>query len=230
MAHHAYGLFGMKAGIYTISYLIMGFVVSVYLSDAHNVRRCYSGFSNYFFIEIENDQLVVSNEEEYLAIHGSLDSFTGINISAWPQHNRGPLKEGFTFYVTTSFMSDPSSVRITDWGEHSEQQKQQAFDSAVEYAMVHPDFSWCRPSRLPKTVFYPFDAAKAGAGLLGALGLPALASWTLCFFAGARKESSIEYRREHSMCVHCAYSVKGLTTPICPECGQHHDTEISDQR
>jgi len=225
--HHAYRLFGMEKGNYIISYLIMSFVVVIFLSDSHNVRRCYNiGFNDSFFVETENDPLVVFDEEEFFAAYNSLDEFSGISIRARPRYNRGPLKEGFTFYSKNSFMTDHNSVWINDWGEHSEQQRQQAFDAAVVYAKGHAYYAEYRPGEPPKTVFYPAEAAKAGAGLVGAVGLPALVSWTLCFFARARKESSSAYRRENSMCIHCAYSVKGLTTPICPECGQHHNTEI----
>lgn len=31
--------------------------------------------------------------------------------------------------------------------------------------------------------------------------------------------------KTRGQCVNCKYSTKGLTTPICPECGQHHGME-----
>lgn len=217
----------MNKSVLIAAYGITTLVVILYLAAIQDVRRCYfSPYPNYLFVDISDAQYRVRNEQEYLLENESTDSFTGIAMYVSPRRTRGPMKEGFTFYYSTRFMSSISEVSIYDLGKHSQEEKQQAFEAAVEYAKSNPLYASYRPGEPASITFDKEDMFKCCIGVLTYLGLPLLITWILSQLIKSEQQKSWAYRRKHMQCVHCTYSIEGLGSHICPECGQLHGSSI----
>lgn len=168
----------MNKSILIAAYGIITLVVILYLAAIQDVRRCYRPLDP-LLIEKSGPEYIVQSEEEYLLEKESLDSFSGILMYLRPYRTRGPLKEGFTFYYGYRFMTSLSEVNVYDWGKHSQEEKQQAFDAAVEYAKSNPLYASYRPGEPASITFDKGDMVKCGIGVLTYLGLPLLITWIL---------------------------------------------------
>jgi hypothetical protein len=235
-AEDAYHFIGMKGARYILCYLIAIVVVAIFLDQAQNVRRCYFiGFEDSLYVDLSGPDIRVMNQDVFDRSEHTFDNFPGLIIVDRPNIDRGPLREGFTFYRTTSFMSELSDVRVFDLNDHTQQQIEDAYIAAVTYAKSDPYYAEYNPGDPPVTFYYPVEMIGAGLSLLGVVVVPALIARLIGYLAYENKLASASYRREHLMCVHCRYSIVGLDSPICPECGNFHTVphqplpESSDQ-
>lgn len=220
---NAYVINGMNKSLLIALYGIATFIVLAYLIDAQNIRRCWRvGFPSYIYVDIQGDEFIVQNEDEYLLEHETIDSFSGICLYVRPNRTRGPLKEGFTFYYSISIMASQSDVHIYDLGNHSNEDQQRAYQAALLYAKSHPLYAPYNPGEPGKIRYDPSQMFICGFGFASYLGLPPFITWLITWCVLSEQKNSKAYRREHLMCVHCAYSIRGLDSHICPECGQLH--------
>lgn len=213
----------MRKAIYITSYLIALVTIFGYLVLLNqSVRRPSYGVDPGYMVEIKHDKIIPYTRSEYSNDRNSDEDFSGISFIALPRVSRGPLREGFTFYYTSSYLSEISDVSIQDYGEHTDQEIQMAFEAVQKYAQTIPLYESFRPGQPPRTVVDRQQAIQCGVGLLATLILPGLVAYLICWIFRVNKRASFAYRRQHGMCVKCGYSVKGIQSHICPECGQLH--------
>jgi hypothetical protein len=125
-------------------------------------------------------------------------------------------------------MESQSDIRMYDWGEHTEEELQRVYEACLAYAKAHPVYAPYHPGEPATVTFDSAQMIKCGAGLASYLGLPALVTWMISYMISAERMRSSAYRQEHMLCVHCAYEIEGLTSPICPECGKEHGSKIGE--
>jgi len=187
-------------------------------------HACYRRSSSECFYGFRTEgEIVVLG---YLAsIENGVDG-TEPSFIAFPQLRRselGLISGHIKLFIRRSFDLEDLNIEVRDGrGDLSESELQETRTQIIALAQQDPLLRGYNPGGPPITQLNPTMVYNfcANAGLV--LGIPAYL-YMCAFFAFEQMRNE---RRDAGVCIHCQYDCKGLHTPICPECGREHGSEV----
>ena len=139
-----------------------------------------------------------------------------------PEVKPGPIKGLLEWTIEESLFSTSYRFLPLNGKWHSKEQNDRAFQAVIDYAIADPNMARYRPGQPPQT---RFSFVLLGWTSLRVLIISALATIAaLCVKLIIKMEISIrQARKKHAgECIWCGYSIDGLRSSICPECGKPH--------
>ena len=137
----------------------------------------------------------------------------------------GPFKDVLEFYEVESFLESPKDLLIETERTLSDEQIEQIYERVLIFASNDERLIRMNPGS--KTITWMrTESIESLKKIALSLPIPLMAALLSgYFFLFSRKARTLARIRAGS-CVHCGYSVQGLASIICPECGEQHSQSV----
>lgn len=194
--------------------------------------RCYR-YSNLEFMVFPTDPgYLVFTEDEYDQLSITFDDIAdagGYWVRAYPKRSTGPIPGVLEWYYTTSYMPDPSSVRITslDSFDVSREERELIHTAVVDHAWTIPELAELQPGEAAISTFEAGMLSESLASVFLHCTIPTVLAWICTSINWSLILGSSVSRTPEGHCVHCGYDCRSLPGSICPECGQDHAQPLS---
>ncbi len=167
----------------------------------------------------------VQEREEHRRLSGGVDNTVAQAIYE-PTTRRVPI-EGVIEWGVEESLFHPGCY-IFHYQTTTADQSERIYQALVDYAVADPSMAQFRPGEPPQT---SFSWSLLGRSIVRLVLVTAVSLMFALFirFVINMEIAIRKARKQHfGKCVHCAYEIEGLTSPICPECGKEHGSKIGE--
>lgn len=211
-----------------ITIWILAFLFQEMILLGGGARRCCYRYSNREFMVFPTDPgYLVFTQDEYDQLGITFDDIAdagGYWIYAFPKRSTGPIPGILEWYRTTSYMTDPGSLRITSFDSIDVTQEEQKLihKAVVDHAWTIPELADDLPGEPALSTFEPGMLSESLASFFMHCMIPTVVAWICSSIKWRVIFGSYVSRTPEGHCVHCGYDCRGLPASICPECGHNH--------
>ena len=205
------------------TFLLVLIPLLLFAFSPSGIRRCsFIGWDSYLYVSVSDTDYQMQSETDFNASGVSLESFLdrgGILINQRPRNDVGPWEGSVELYVETSYMPDAQSVQYQSLDDLSKRDKTEIFDAVIAYAVRVPELAAYSPGRPPVRDYVNGYILGTAMKFFFSVFVSILAAGLFTGGLSLITTSTATRRHRNGLCVNCAYDCEGLTTPICPECG-----------
>ena len=212
---------------------ILAFLIQQMVLLGGSTTRCCYRYSNREFMVFPTDPgYLVFTEVEYDQLGMTFDEISdagGYWVRVFPERSTGPIPGILEWYQTTSYMPDPSSLRITsfDWIDITQHEQVLIHKALVDHAWKIPELADDLPGEPAISTFESGLLSESLASIFLQCIIPTFIACGVSRINWSEMRTALGFSPREGHCVYCGYDCHDLPSPICPECGHNHAQPLS---